>query len=210
MEPIFDLHCHPSIKVYLCSAQIAEDHHSFLDDASFADFIPGRMHVDLPGMDKGGVQCIVSFQYVPEVGITKMPKAHAALSLLKRFNAGIVPKMQQDTDGDACFQQALSGIKALNEQARAAAELGAFDVVTPKSSQEFEDALSKGQTIILHGLEGSHHLGRNLGSTQAYLDHLQAFKEAGVVVLTLAHFFINDVTGSGGGNTNGCCAKAFR
>jgi len=190
MIPIFDLHCHPSIKVYLCNAQIAKAHEPS------SDFIPGGMHVDLPGMQIGGVQCIVSFQYVPEVGITQMPLAHFAIDILKALHVDIVTKLQQDVDGNACFDQAMQGIQSLNAQVTNATN---FNVALPTNLAEFNAAIAANQTIILHGLEGSHHLGRNLGDPQNYLDNLQKFKDAGVNVLTLSHFFQNDVTGSGGG-----------
>lgn len=190
MKPIFDIHCHPTTKVYLCNAQIARPH------VPVSDFIPGGMHVDLPGMQTGGVHCIVSYQYVPEVGITKMPKAHVAINILDFLHVDIVEKLQKDEDGPSCFTQAMQGINSINQQLRNATN---FNVALPTDLAGFDAALAAGQTIVLHGLEGGHHLGRNLGNTQAYLDNLAAFKAAGVNVLTLSHFFKNDVSGSGGG-----------
>jgi len=202
MKPIFDLHCHPTLKVWLCDAQFTIKHPAGITNSDFDGKV---MHVDLPGMRDGGVQCIVSFQYVPEVGISKLPMANKAVKFLRLLRSRIPGKLQQDIDGSSCFDQAMAGIKAMNDQIDAAASAyqndpaTGFNVTVPKNSAEFEAALAAGKTIVLHGLEGSHQLGRNLGNTQAYLDHLQQFKDAGGCVLTLAHFFINDITGSGGG-----------
>jgi microsomal dipeptidase-like Zn-dependent dipeptidase len=191
MTPIFDIHCHPSLKVYLCDADFSVSH------KPADDFIPGAMHYDLPGMQEGNVQVIVSNQYVPEQGLKTMPKTAWLYKLLDGIGLSYAEKFELNNDQVTIFDQAMSGIQAMNQKIAAAPP--AFNAVNPKNLTDFEAALTAGQTIILHGLEGAHHLGRNLAGTQAYLDHLAAYQAAGVAMLTLGHFFPNEVTDSGGG-----------
>lgn len=193
MIPIYDIHCHPSLKVYLCNAKIAQEHHHG------SDFLPGQMHVDLPGMKTGGVQCVLSFQYIPEAGLGTMRKSKWLFSLMKGLGISITKKIESGLDGNGCFDQAMEGIGKMNDQVKEANDSGAFNITSPKNALEFEAAFNENKMIILHGLEGGHHLGKNLPDIQDYLDNLQKLKEAGVCILTLAHFFPNNLCDSAGG-----------
>lgn len=189
--PIVDIHCHPSLKVYLCNTNIAEAHRPA------DDFIPGGMHVDLPGMQAGNVKVIISYQYVPEAGLGHMRNVSWLYTILRKLHVKITEKFELDSNGDDCYKKALSGIQTLNDQIAAApAEFGA---VSPVDLAGFDAAVAAGKTIILHGLEGGHHLGKNLPQPEDYIAKLATMKAAGVCVLTLAHFFQNSLCDSAGG-----------
>jgi microsomal dipeptidase-like Zn-dependent dipeptidase len=191
MTPVFDIHCHPSLKIYLCDSDFTISH------KPASDFVPGTMHYDLPGMQEGGVQVVMSYQYVPEQGLLGLSNAGLLIRLLQLFGITPAERFEKNDETTTVFDQAMSGIVKMNTQViNAPAE---FNAVVPVKLADFETALSGGKTIIVHALEGAHQLGRGLGSTQAYLDHLAAYKAAGVCVLTLGHFFPNDVTDSAGG-----------
>lgn len=189
--PIIDVHCHPSLKVYLCNTDISQEHRPK------DDFVPGGMHVDLPGMQEGNVKVIISYQYVPEAGLRHMRNVAWLATILRKLRVKMIEKFESGDDGLDCFEKAMGGINLLNGQVAASAT--AFNVTSPKSLSEFDAAMADGKTIILHGLEGGHHLGKNLDTVQAYIDNLQQMKSAGVCVLTLAHFFQNSLCDSAGG-----------
>ena len=69
MIPIIDLHCHPSLKIYLFNKDVGKKHFPF------ADIVPTGMHVDLPGLDVSGVQVICCTHYVPEAGLGHLSKS---------------------------------------------------------------------------------------------------------------------------------------
>ncbi|MDO3644961.1 dipeptidase [Mucilaginibacter sp. L3T2-6] len=191
MTPIFDIHCHPSLKVYLCDADFSAAH------KPQDDFVPGTMHYDLPGMREGNVKVIISYQYVPEQGLKHMPKTAWLFKLLEGIHLSYAEKFERNDEVTNVFEQAMGGIRAMDKKVADAPP--EFNAVIPKNLADFDTALSAGKTIILHALEGAHQIGRNLGGVQAYLDNLAAYKAAGVCVITLGHFFPNEVTDSGGG-----------
>jgi microsomal dipeptidase-like Zn-dependent dipeptidase len=75
---------------------------------------------------------------------------------------------------------------------------GAQAVGILQSGQKLDDALAKYKTVIIHGLEGAHHLGRHLQSAD-YVDAIRALYAQGFLVFTLSHFFLNEVCDSAGG-----------
>lgn len=190
--PIFDIHCHPGMKVYLCDADLTIAH------TPRPDSNRRSVHVDLPGMKQGNVQLILSFQYVPEHGLGRMANTGLLFRLLHDvLHVDTALRFEDGTDGEDCTDKAMDGIRRTTRQiGNAPAE---FNAVVPLDAASFLAAIKSGKTILLHGLEGSHHLGRNLDDVQNYLRNLERFQAAGVRILTLAHFFQNSICGSGGG-----------
>ena len=189
--PIIDIHCHPSLKIYLCNKNIVHKHYPI------PDILPSGMHVDLPGMEQGGVQIIFSYHYVPEAGLGLLPKSHRVFDLLSRLGLNIINKFEQNVPGNGCTQQALLSMELLNHQIKRAETT--FNVTIPHNLQEFESALTTGKKIIIHCLEGGHHLGKDLPDEAGYTDNLQKLRDAGLCILTIAHFFKNGLCDSGGG-----------
>jgi microsomal dipeptidase-like Zn-dependent dipeptidase len=189
MIPIFDIHCHPPLKVYLCNAQFDKAHRPT------SDFIPGGMHVDLPGMETGDVKFLFATHYVPESGMKHMRKSAWLFRVLRWAGLKITHKFEPDS-GSECFEQTLDSIQRFNNQVAVAQDN--FKVAVVKDLVAFEQADNQGQTILMHGLEGAHHLGKGLTDDQ-YIINLARLKQEGVCILTLAHFFPNAICGSAGG-----------
>src|SRR5579859_3336038 len=193
MIPIIDLHCHPALKIYLCNTDITKEHHPAPDSV-----LPTGMHVDLPGMQESGVKVIFSNHHIPEAGLLNLDKSQTLVRLIKRLNPRILHKLEPDQNGDKAMKLVMDSIKALNDQIAAAPGKG-FDVVIAKNLREFEAALKKDQTIVVHCMEGAHPLGRNLPAPADYVKNLLQLKAEGLCILTLAHFFHNGLCDSGGG-----------
>src|ERR1700733_6758579 len=103
-NPIFDIHCHPSLKVYLCDADFTISH------KPANDFVPGAMHYDLPGMQEGGVQVIFSYQYVPEEGLGEMHKIAWLYKLLDGLGVKYAERFEQRGETTEVFTKTMNGI----------------------------------------------------------------------------------------------------
>lgn len=188
--PIIDMHCHPSLKIYLLGKEIWEKHFVL------PDVVPSGMHVDLPGMNVSNVKVAFCYHYIPEVGFGHLLKSECLFEFLEKFLAReIIEKFESDNN-DA-FQKAMISIDELNEQIETAKRKN-FDVTVATNLSEFNTAWSANKTIIVNCLEGGHHLGRNLSIDQ-YRQRLSEFKRKGVCILTIGHFFPNAIGDTGGG-----------
>ncbi|MEO5891080.1 MAG: membrane dipeptidase [Ferruginibacter sp.] len=189
MIPIFDIHCHPALKVYLCNAQFEKAHRPT------SDYIPGGMHVDLPGLEAGGVKFLFATHYVPEAGMKYMKNSAWLFRVLRWAGLKITHRFEPD-EGPNCFEKALESIRNFNEQVITAHKN--FNVALVKNLAEFENACDHEKIILMHGLEGGHHLGKSL-KDEEYIANLVKLKQEGVCIITLAHFFPNALCGSAGG-----------
>ena len=190
MIPIFDLHCHPSLKIYLCNKNI--NHHHY----PLPDIIPSGMHVDLPGMRKAEVKLIATSHYIPEAGFGHLPKSNWLFNLLKKLGLNIIDKFEPDNTSEA-FNKTMISMELLNHQViRGEKE---FNVTVPKNLPEFEEAFANDKTIVLHCIEGAHHLGKNYADENTYIANLNSFKKQGLCIFTISHFFSNALCDSGGG-----------
>ncbi len=163
---------------------------------SASDLPSSGMYVDFPGMETAGVQIIFSFHYIQEAGFGSLPKSHRVFKMLERMGFTIFKKFENREDGLDAFKKAINSIQLTNQQVEGNSGVS---VTTPKSWNAFQQSFTEKKIILLHGLEGSHHLGRKLATTQDYLNNLQRFKDLGVRILTLSHFFQNEVCDSAGG-----------
>jgi microsomal dipeptidase-like Zn-dependent dipeptidase len=193
MIPIIDLHCHPSMKIYLCNNDITREHHPAPDVV-----LPTGMHVDLPGMQESGVKVIFTIHHIPEADLLKTPKSQKLVRLLQRLKIKMLEKLEPDKDGDACMELVRQSISLLEGQIASPAA-AQFNVVIARDLASFNSAWQQEKTIIVHCMEGAHPLGRNLPSPADYVRNLLALKEKGLCILTLAHFFKNGLCDSGGG-----------
>ena len=192
MIPIFDLHCHPSLKIYLCNHNIMHVHHPVANNV-----LPSGMQVDLPGMAEAGVKIICSYHHIPEAGLLELSKSHKLVRLLERLKIRMLEKFEKDEPGDGCMEKVRESIRLLNGQIDMAAEQ--FDVTIVRNLAEFELAFAAGKTIVIHCMEGAHPLGRKLPHPDDYVQNLLELKAAGLCILTLAHFFENGLCDSAGG-----------
>jgi microsomal dipeptidase-like Zn-dependent dipeptidase len=182
-----DIHCHPCLKTYLFGHDFSERHNAG------SEFDPFGMHCDLPGLRDGVVNAILASHYLPEIGLLRhcAPLASAA-GLLKLMCVDLVDKMESDSAPDAPFHRMIGMIDAFDEAVAASRERG-FDATAPRCFAELTTAHDRGAIAILHSIEGGHVLGRSLGDAERYIGHLHAFAERGVCLMTIGHFFENDL-----------------
>ena len=190
MFPIFDIHCHPSLKIYLCNKNINHLHYPL------PDIIPSGMHVDLPGMRNADVKLIAANHYIPEAGFGHLSKSEWLFNFLKGLGLEIIDKFEPDDTSEA-FNKTMLSMELLNHQVKRGEK--EFNVVVPKNLTEFEDAFKNDKTIVLHCIEGAHHLGKNYADENIYTDNLNSFKKQGLCIFTISHFFQNALCDSGGG-----------
>jgi membrane dipeptidase len=89
----------------------------------------------------------------------------------------------------------IATIEILNHFERAVAlarDLYKYDVIIAKSITELEQGIADKKIVFIHAIEGGHSLGGDL-------NHLQSFYNHGVCMITLAHFYENEITQTVGG-----------
>ncbi|MDQ1266404.1 MAG: rane dipeptidase [Bacteroidota bacterium] len=186
MQKIIDIHSHPSLKTYLYDIDLTKRNKSAKD---FDIFNSDYVQTDIPKMTEGGLNAAVVAHYLPEIGFLKYCKLiRSVRCLLEAFLKQFVEKVEKETSPEAPFVQTLKILKKFEEKAAASP-----NAVIPKSYQELTDALQDNKRIFIHAVEGGHSLGRKLGTTDKYLENLQTLYDAGVCMLTIAHFFENDL-----------------
>ena len=225
---IIDLHCHPSLKMYLLGKKMWKAH--LLKNPG-----PNLIHMqdDTKDLGAGNVKGMVATHYLPEIGIRK--NWHTVAFLWPAIRYLLFSTSEKVEHGDySNFTQINTMMDTLeyqlyivNEKFAAKKEPN-FKYVIARDFAEFEKALdpaNKPRTIpVAHAIEGSHALGRNfypvVQATQAhvskstmsakqphegkmhnnnddnpdfYIMNLRALKERGVCMMTLGHFFENDL-----------------
>jgi microsomal dipeptidase-like Zn-dependent dipeptidase len=155
-EGIIDLHCHPSLKMYLLNKHFWKKHHP----------VPGpnmiHMQVDLDQLRFGFVKGMVATHYLVEAA------AEREWDLLKKLWPALMRFLHRFTDkfeheDETNIDQIKCMIKLFNEQMAYTNSIQTdITFVIARSYEEFEAALSAGQLPIAHAIEGAHALGRNL------------------------------------------------
>ena len=179
---VFDLHAHPSLKVYLWNKKLYKKYRT----GSAWD--PLTMRVDLPKMRQGGVKGCISSAYLPEKAmINDCPPLRTVLRTFGIFSH----KFRQIYKGDP-FDATINIIDIFEKAVAAAQAKGWKDVFPALSAGQLRQGMTDNKTVILHAVEGGHSLGGKL-------ENIKAFFDRGVCMLTLAHFYQNEVTHTVGG-----------
>ena len=170
---VVDGHVHPPLKTLLFRSNLAKAHRSG------GTFNPFTTRVDMPKTIAGGVDALVAATYLPEPGLLA---DCAPLRLLAR----LAPKrIRRLLTGDP-FERTLELLDDF-EGALARANTGGRELVRPvRSTDELQRAAEDGVVAVVHAVEGGHSLGGRP-------DGVAAFAERGVAMLTLAHFYGNEV-----------------
>jgi len=180
--PVFDLHVHPSLKVYLFNKKLYRQY------PSGGAWNPLSMRVSLPKMNKGNARTIVSSIYLPEKKMiddcTLMRVGMRALGL---FNSKF--RRIRERNPFEVTIEILDHFEGAVEQAK---KKGWPDLVLARSLQELREAEAAGKTAMIHAIEGAHSLAGNL-------ENLKKLFDRGVCMLTLAHFYENEATQTVGG-----------
>ena len=191
VQKTIDIHCHPSLKTYLYNSDLSERH------IASAGSNPFHVQVDFPKMMEGKVNAILASHYLPEIGLRRECKLVKGIyGGLKFLFSDITDKLESDKNFQAPFEQTLQMLKIFESKVHEASARG-FDVMIARSYEEFVNGLSDGKTMILHAIEGAHSLGRQQNneniSEESYHSNLDQFYELGVCMITLSHFFENDL-----------------
>ncbi|MEN8193338.1 MAG: membrane dipeptidase [Bacteroidota bacterium] len=188
-KPIIDIHCHPSIKTWLFNSNFEDDHWSFS-----RDFFPTDMRCDYPKMKEGKVDLIMSAHYLTENNLITDCKNIKGLSKVLFFLwKNLKKKIESKSSPTKAFEQTMEIIKHFEKKINKAKKKGC-KIEIARSKKSMQNNLSKGNKVILHTIEGAHSLGRKIkGVSPNYIDHIDQFFKKGVCMITLGHFYKNDI-----------------
>ncbi|RKR84045.1 membrane dipeptidase (peptidase family M19) [Mucilaginibacter gracilis] len=220
---IIDLHCHPSMKMFLWGKKFWKRHLLVSKGDNLFN-----MQEDDRQFSFGNVRGILAAHYLLE-GATK--REWNTLNVLYPFLKHIPfldlkDKIEYESEKNP--EQVNKMISKLNEQLTEVNKSrgpGQVTYVIAKNFAEFEAAIKdpkKQQIAVAHAIEGGHALGRNFPITlepqqklqplshekqnqmigdktrledraKPYIHNLDDFRELGVCLITLSHFFRNDL-----------------
>lgn len=212
---IVDLHCHPSLKMYLWSQHLWKCH------------LPGpganevQMQDDLRQLGYGNLKGLVVAHYLVEAATKRDWNLLKGLfPWINRLLHGLADKIEHEDASN--FTQINIMMDLLESQVHEVNQRqNTLKLVIARSYSEFLAAsLVKGQVAIAHAIEGGHALGRNFPISDTreqqfrdkpgkqhkmitfekredpsfyYLRNLEALYNRGVCMITLAHIFKNDL-----------------
>lgn len=203
---IIDLHCHPSLKMYLWNKKIWKRYRT----SSGTNPFPLQYTAD--EVSSGYVKGLLVAHYLVEAAL-EWESADLALlfPLIKRLFPGLANKVEHEDYSN--FTQIDVMIDILETQIHLANQKqDKVEFVIARDFSEFEQALSQSKVPIAHAIEGAHALGRNFPITQRrnqaprergrlkdqenadwYIRNLEALKARGVCLMTIGHIFRNDI-----------------
>jgi len=192
---IIDIHSHPSLKIYLFEdSTFSVDISGEYNTSKGINFLP--LQTNLPDMRKGNLRALITAHYIPEMGILRESSfINGASKVFKLFWKKLLEKIETAETGQKIFDQTLSSISIFEKHIAASGSKNANAIIA-HSRSELQQFLSKGKTVFLHSVEGAHSLGRNTSGnlrTEDYLEKLDIFFDKGVCLLTLGHFYDNDL-----------------
>jgi len=208
MAQIFDLHCHPGMKYFM-----RIDQEFYLPHYPTGGIIgycyPLAIYYDALGVKAGGVKVIFNVHYIPENGFHKSELINILSKIdidtdrivedQDQFN-GTTHQMEQNDSAWLKLNDSLDHTESLIFAANQNSATTGVRIAIVKSPQDFDTAIANNDLVVISAIEGAHHLGRNLGSTeQPYIERLKILKQKGIFAFTLSHFFINDICDSAGG-----------
>jgi len=177
---VLDLHAHPSFNVSLFNRAIT----SRLYRARSA-FDPFSVRTNIPNLQNGGVDILMSALYAPEKGIFDECRF---LKILDLFMHPVWKKIYGRPYFDVTIEMLIEMEKAVAKS---------IDPVSRKpeaqfahSLKELDDILAQGDDhpiAYIHAVEGGHCI-------DGKLENLQMLYQCGVAYMTLAHFFANEIT----------------
>jgi microsomal dipeptidase-like Zn-dependent dipeptidase len=178
MSLYIDIHCHPTLKHFLFGHSPLKKGHA-TQDSNYTN-----IQVTVPAMQKGGIDVVLAAHYLPEKHIKDDLKLIDAARPVKKF----IEKYSDKIEKEDAFAQTIAMIDD-------------FENVFDKSDEaaiahnmaELELYHQHGKKVFVHTIEGAHHLGRGL-HLDAYKAHIQQLADKGVAMLTLLHFYPNDVS----------------
>jgi microsomal dipeptidase-like Zn-dependent dipeptidase len=170
---VLDAHVHPSLKTHLFRKKLHKRHRSG------GAFNPFTLRVDLPKTTAGGVDGFVASHYLPERGLIEDCRP-------LRWLSRIAPKrIRRLFTGDP-FERTLEILEGFETAVDRANARGAELARVVRSTDEIRQARSDGVIAVVHEVEGAHSLAGRV-------ENVEALASLGVCMLTLAHFYANEV-----------------
>ncbi len=170
---VADFHAHPANKTYLLKKKLDKRHRSG------GAFNPLTMRVDLPRMGEGGVDAVVSAIYLPERDLL----SDCFPLRVVRFFAP--RRWKRLLEGDR-FERTVELIKHFEDVVASSKPVGGRRIEIAKSRAELEAVTARGNIALVHAVEGGHSLEMDASNVEKLFD-------LGVCMLTLAHFYFNEV-----------------
>ena len=170
---VIDAHVHPSLKTYLFKKKLWKTHRSG------GAFNPFTMRVDLPKTIAGGVDALVSSIYLPERGLLDDCK-------MLKFASKVGPKRMRKLFRGDPLDQTLEILDSFERALERANSKGRKLAQVVSSTDELVQAHENGVIAVVHAVEGAHSLGGRPES-------VEILAQRGVCMLTLAHFYKNEV-----------------
>jgi microsomal dipeptidase-like Zn-dependent dipeptidase len=210
---IIDLHCHPSLKMYLWDKHLWKCHNPGPGTNEIA------MQDDVKQLSSGYVKGLVVAHYLLEASSEKeWNLLKNFFPLLKKVLPKLVDKIEHEDYSN--FTQINIMIDTMESQMHLANQKQhKIQFVVARDFSEFEQALQDGNIPIAHAIEGAHALGRNFPISERrtkdpsvpkgkmanvnetdinerskfYIQNLEALKMRGVCMITIGHIFKNDI-----------------
>ncbi|MEP7108621.1 MAG: membrane dipeptidase [Ferruginibacter sp.] len=188
-----DMHCHPSLKLYLWGKRMWKQHPSKKGSNIF------NLQVDVTKVIAGNVRGLLAAHYLPEKGLREELKIVRMLfPILKIF----APRFSNKIEEGNCtnFRQLSVMLDEFEQHVEIAnkkmgiKKTGKDVIKIARSYREFEDNINAGIISIAQTIEGAHALGREMGNDpgESHLANLERLFERGICLITLAHWFQND------------------
>jgi len=179
---VIDLHVHPSLKIFLFDKKLYRKY------PAGGAWNPFSMRVSLPRLQAGGARAIVTSVYLPE---PKMIRdcflMGATLWVMSLFNRKFRIMKKENP-----FRATVEILNHFEHAVAEAQKKGWTDLKLVRSVPEFRQALTEQKLTLIHAVEGAHSLNGEIAN-------LQELFNRGVCMLTLAHFYQNEVTQTVGG-----------
>ena len=194
MSHTIDIHCHPTIKVWLFDKTL-RDTAKPPDDTELFDISNiDNVYVTIPRMEKGNVSMVWASYYLPESNLLNLAKVAPFIkSIVINAFKKQVSRLENTAFPETPFEQTKQMINKFEQ------EVLRNGGSCPRSKAEMHDALNSNKKVFLQSMEGSHHLGRGYKKSngqpdiEKYINNLECLFERGICSITLAHFFPNDL-----------------
>lgn len=194
MSHCIDIHCHPSLKVWLFDKSL-RDTAKPPDDTELFDILNiDNVYVTIPRMEEGNVSMVWASYYLPENKLIKSAKVSPFIKslIIKGFKKQVKRLENNKTPGTPFSQTK----KMINKFQQEVLRSGG---ICPCSKSEMKNALSTNKRVFLQSMEGAHHLGTGYKISngkpdiEKYIHNIEYLFNKGICSITLAHFFPNDL-----------------
>ena len=167
--PLTDIHCHPSLKSWLFKRNLWRHY------CSWSFTWPWSSRCDFKMLEKGKVGVIWTSHYVPERQIVKQ-------CCLTRIIIFLLTPIYWKLVKGSYMKRTLQMMDRFEKQINRKPDR----VELAKSAEDVKRIRALGKIAAVHTIEGGHILEGNV-------DNLNILAERGVALLTLTHFFRNEI-----------------